>query len=62
MKRPVTISPIFFLMSDKIIHTLIDKIDMDLYIYVSEKLKTDITTEVTNLKSNIVYNLKNINQ
>jgi hypothetical protein len=62
MKRPVTISPIFFLMSDKIIHTLIDKIDMDLYIYVSEKLKTDITTEVTNLKSNTVYNLKNINQ
>jgi hypothetical protein len=62
MKRPVTISPIFFLMSDKIIHTLIDKIDMDLYIYVSERLKTDITTEVTNLKSNTVYNLKNINQ
>lgn len=62
MKRPVTISPIFFLMSDKIIHTLIDKIDMDLYIYVSEKLKTDITTEVTNLKSNTIYNLKNINQ
>lgn len=62
MKRPVTISPIFFLMSDKIIHTLIDKIDMDLYIYVSEKLKTDITTEVTNLKNNTVYNLKNINQ
>jgi hypothetical protein len=49
-------------MSDKIIHTLIDKIDMDLYIYVSERLKTDITTEVTNLKSNTVYNLKNINQ
>lgn len=62
MKRLVTISPIFFLMSDKIIHTLIDKIDMDLYIYVSERLKTDITTEVTNLKSNTVYNLKNINQ
>jgi hypothetical protein len=62
MKRPVTISPIFFLMSDKIMHTLIDKIDMDLYIYVSEKLKTDITTEVTNLKNNTVYNLKNINQ
>jgi hypothetical protein len=62
MKRPVTISPIFFLMSDKIIHTLIDKIDMDLYIYVSERLKTDITTEVTNLRSNTIYNLKNINQ
>lgn len=62
MKRLVTISPFFFLMSDKIIHTLIDKIDMDLYIYVSERLKTDITTEVTNLKSSTVYNLKNINQ